>query len=122
MIPKFHCIGMKNTMGKGLDNKYGGKFDHKYGGKFDPAKHAAELLYLEKAEARLAKIPREKFLKLWDKELIKFGDSGYDSELQVAYRACVQRSYLAGLNGKMKHTVTLPDAWAHGVRDAKRKG
>ncbi len=114
MNTKFHCIGMKETNGKGQDN-----------GEFLPEEHATGLLYLAKAEKKLAKMSREKFNKLWDKELIKFGNEGYNDKYGESLRRRENMIilYQRGRNGNPFRDESCPelqDLIEHGKRDAAR--
>ncbi len=110
-MSKFHCIGMKDPNGKGRDDS-GEVFG------FDAESHAAGLLYLEKAEGKISKMSRKRFNKLWDRELIKLADRGYN---RYPYGAGGEReqmafAYLAGRNCET-YGGRYRDIYVHGQCD-----
>lgn len=111
-MANFHRIGMKATegMGRHID------------GNLDYEGHAAGLLYLQKAEEKVAKMSRERFLKLWDRECVKFGNEGYNNADKVREREGLAAFYLAGREGRelSSYVKGSPgwDLYERGKRDA----
>ena len=105
----FHNIGMKHTDGKGLDEK----------GEYSPEGYATGILYLEKSEKKLGKMSREKFNKLWNAQLIKLGDYGYNKDHETTKRYHMAKTYLAGRNGEGL-TGYYPDLYHRGQADAAK--